>query len=180
MDYNKIIDKYYPEETERKRILITHSKSVAQRALQIADLHPELSLDREFLEEAAMLHDLGIFACDAKAIDCHGTEPYIRHGIIGADILRKEGFPQHARVCERHTGTGLPAHHIEMLQLPLPPYVDYCPETLEEKIICYADKFYSKTHLNQCKTMEQAYRSLMKFGHDTAERFKQWHQEFEG
>ena len=180
MDYNKIIDKYYPEDTERKRILLHHSKSVAQKALQIADLHPELNLDRAFIEEAAMIHDIGIFACDAKALDCYGSEPYIRHDIIGADILRKEGFPMHARVCERHTGTGLPAHHIEMMQLPLPPYTDYCPETIEEKIICYADKFYSKTKLDKCKTFAEAYHSLLKFGGDTAERFKQWHQEFEG
>ena len=179
MDRERIINKYYPEDNEQKRILLTHSKSVAQKALQIADLHPELNLDREFLEDAAMFHDIGIFACDAAAIHCFGKEPYIRHGIIGAELMRQEGYPEIARVCERHTGTGLPAHQIEMLNLPLPPYTDYCPETMEEKVVCYADKFYSKTHLDRCRTVKEAYRSLLKFGNDTAERFMQWSRMFE-
>ncbi|MDO4800958.1 MAG: phosphohydrolase, partial [Prevotellaceae bacterium] len=57
MDYQEIIDRYYPDDNELKYILLTHSKSVAQKALQIAALHPELNLDKTFLEEAAMLHD---------------------------------------------------------------------------------------------------------------------------
>ena len=179
MDYQAIIDKYYPEDNELKRILLTHSKSVAQKALQIADLHPELELDRDFLEAAAMLHDIGIFACHAPAIHCHGEEPYIRHGIIGAELMRKEGYPEIARVCERHTGTGLPAHQVEMLNLPLPRYVDYCPETMAEKVICYADKFYSKTRLDHCRTVDETRRSLIRYGNDTAERFVAWSKMFE-
>ena len=54
-----------------------------------------------------MLHDIGIFKCDAAGIQCFGTEPYICHGRIGAELLRSEGFPRHARVCERHTGAGI-------------------------------------------------------------------------
>ena len=33
----KLIDKYYPEENELKHILLTHSRSVADKALWIAD-----------------------------------------------------------------------------------------------------------------------------------------------
>ena len=57
MDYQAFIDKYYPEDTELRRILITHSQSVARKALQIVSYHPELQLDAQFVEEAAMLHD---------------------------------------------------------------------------------------------------------------------------
>ena len=53
MDAIAIINKYYPEENELKHILLTHSRSVADKALWIADRHPELNLDRDFLEEAA-------------------------------------------------------------------------------------------------------------------------------
>ena len=56
-----IINKYYPEENELRHILLTHSRSVADKSLWIADRHPELSLDKDFLYEAAMLHDIGIF-----------------------------------------------------------------------------------------------------------------------
>ena len=80
MDFQQIIDQYYPEENALKRILLVHSRQVAERALRIADAHPELQLDRQFVLEAAMLHDLGIFFCNAPGIECHGTEPYICHG----------------------------------------------------------------------------------------------------
>lgn len=53
------------------------------------------------------------------------------------------------------------------------------PETIEEKLICYADKFYSKTHLDREKTIEQAERSLAKFGGDTLERFRKMKELFE-
>lgn len=174
----RIIDKYYPEENALRHILLVHSRDVTRRALQIVDRHPELGLDRQFVEEAAMLHDIGIFRCDAPGIECFGTEPYICHGRIGAEILRDEGFPRHARVCERHTGAGLSLKEIESQNLPL-PHQDFLPETLEEQLICYADKFYSKSHLDREKTIEQAQKSLAKFGEDGLLRFRQWVALFE-
>ena len=56
-----LIDKYYPQDNELKHILLVHSRSVADKALWIAARHPELKLDETFLNEAAMLHDIGIF-----------------------------------------------------------------------------------------------------------------------
>ena len=52
MDYNKIIDKYYPEANQLRDIFFTHSTLVVKRALAICDAHPELHLDRQFVEEA--------------------------------------------------------------------------------------------------------------------------------
>ena len=125
-----------------------------------------------------MLHDIGIVKCDAPGIECFGTEPYIKHGIIGADMLRAAGFPQHARVCERHTGAGIALQDILKQHLPL-PHQDFLPETMEEQVICYADKFYSKTHLDRVRTPEQALKSLERFGKEGAERFTRWMQLFE-
>jgi len=173
MDYKCIIDKYYPEDNALKHILLTHSRSVANLALDIAQRHPELNIDSDFVEEAAMLHDVGIVRCDAPGIECHGTAPYICHGVIGAEMLRAEGWPRHARVCERHTGSGITLKEILRQDLPL-PHQDYLPETLEEKLICYADKFFSKTHLDRQRTVEQAEKSLARFGEEGVERFRQW------
>ena len=178
MDYQKIIDKYYPEDDELRRLLLIHSRQVADRYLLIAKKHPELKLDTEFLEEAAMLHDIGIRECDAPGIHCHGKEPYIRHGIIGGRMLREEGWIRHARVCERHTGTGLTAWDIEQQQLPL-PHEDYMPEELEEQVVCYADKFYSKTRPGSERTVVEAMRALEKFGWDGIRRFQKWVDLFE-
>lgn len=125
-----------------------------------------------------MLHDIGIFKCDAAGIQCFGTEPYICHGRIGAELLRSEGFPRHARVCERHTGAGITKAQIIAQNLPLPQQ-DFLPETMEEKVICYADKFFSKTHLEREKTIEQAEKSLSKFGDEGVLRFREWEKCFD-
>ena len=171
IDYQTIIDKYYPQDNALRRLLLKHSRQVAQRALQIAKRHPELGADRRFLEEGAMLHDIGVFRCHAPSIYCEGTEPYLRHGLIGGQLLRKEGYPDHARVCERHTGTGLTIEEINEQHLPLPP-ADYVPETIEEQIICYADKFYSKSHPDRVSTVDDVIASLRKFGSKGVEKFK--------
>lgn len=178
MDYLAIIDQYYPKGSKVRDILLTHSESVTRKALQIVDKHPELKLDRNFIQEAAMLHDIGIVKCDAPGIECFGVEPYIKHGIIGADMLRAAGYPKHARVCERHTGAGIALQNILEQHLPL-PHQDFLPETMEEQVICYADKFYSKTHLDRVRTPEQALKSIGRFGKEGAERFARWMQLFE-
>ena len=177
MDYNFIIDKYCKDNNGLRDILVTHSRAVAEKALAIADAHPELGLDRQFILEAAMVHDIGIVMTDAPGIKCFGTEPYIRHGVCGAEIMRAEGYPRHARVCERHTGAGLSKAEIEAQDLPL-PRVDLLPETLEEKVICYADKFFSKTRLDREKTIEQAERSVAKHGDEGLKRFKEMERLF--
>lgn len=173
MDYQKIIEKYYPDDGDLRRLLLKHSRQVADRTLLIAGRHPEWALDKEFLEAAAMLHDIGIVRCNAPGIYCYGTEPYISHGQIGGQMLRNLNDPSLcegrtealARVCERHTGTGLSGWE---------------PETLEEQLICYADKFYSKSSPDHEKTLEEAMRSLQKFGPEGVERLKAWAEKFEG
>ena len=172
MDFLQIIDKYYPDQKARD-ILYLHSRQVADKALAIAEQHPELDLDRVFLEEAAMLHDIGIFKTDALAIECHGTYPYLCHGYLGADLLREEGFPKHALVCERHTGAGISLEDIQMSKLPL-PHRDMIPVSLEEQVICFADKFFSKTHLGKEKTVEKARKSIARYGGDGLCRFDKW------
>ena len=109
-----IINKYYPEENELRHILLTHSRSVADKSLWIADRHPELSLDKDFLYEAAMLHDIGIFLTDAAGIHCFGDKPYICHGYLGADLIRGKGYPRHAledRLCTDSGRTFIGGNH---------------------------------------------------------------------
>jgi len=168
-----IINKYYPEDNELKNILLVHSCSVANKALEIVDHHPELNLNRTFVEEAAWLHDIGIYLTHAPGIYCQGTHPYICHGYLGSDLLRSEGYPLHALVCERHTGAGVSLKDIIEQQLPI-PHRDMLPVSLEEQVICFADKFFSKTHLDVEKSVEQARKTLLKFGEDGLSRFDQW------
>lgn len=168
-----IIDKYYPEDNELKHILLTHSRLVAEKAVAIARLHPELKLDEDFLYEAGMLHDIGIFLTDAPGIFCNGIHPYISHGYLGADLMRREGLPLHALVCERHTGTGLSLNDIIEQNMPI-PHRDMLPISMEEQVVCFADKFYSKSHLEREKSVEKARKTLSHFGSEGLKRFDRW------
>ena len=179
MNYQNIIDKYYNEDNQLRYIFMTHSRLVTKRALKICDLHPELNLNRRFVEEAAMLHDIGIFLCNAPEIDCHGDAEYICHGYLGADLLRAEGYPRHALVSERHTGTGLSLEMIIERNLPV-PHRDMQPESMEEQLICFADKFYSKTKLEKEKSVEKVRKGLVRFGDETLLRFDNWCKLFLG
>lgn len=174
-----IILKFYPDHNPLRQLLLHHSRQVADHALRVAAAHPDLPLDIPFLEKGAMLHDIGIFLTDAPGIGCHGTEPYLLHGFLGAELMRREGLPRVARVCERHTGTGLTAERIQELNLPLPAG-SYEPETLEEKLICYADKFFSKSHPERERSVADTARSLEKFGAEGVKKFLDWATFFEG
>ena len=174
----KIIEKYYPEDNELRRLLLHHSRQVTERALSIVDHHPELEINRDFVYCAAMLHDIGIFLTYAPSIHCQGNAPYLLHGRLGAEIMRKEGYEDIARVCERHTGTGLTKENIRQQKLPLPEE-DFRPETWAEKLICYADKFYSKSHPEKSRTKEETAKSLEKFGDEGVKLFLTWADIFE-
>ena len=128
-DYQSLIDRYYPAGSPLRDIYMRHCRSVADEALTIAR-RKNLPLPEAMTEGAAMTHDIGIFLTSAPSIECRGTEPYIRHGILGAALLRREGAPEEwARVAERHTGAGLTAAEIASQHLPL-PHEDLVPETL--------------------------------------------------
>ena len=178
MDYQRIIDRYYPEDNQLRYILLTHSRLVCLRALKSCDAHPEWGMDRRFIEEAAMLHDIGIFLTNAPGIHCHGKHPYIMHGILGGELMRQEGLPNIARVCERHTGTGITQEDIISRHLPLPPG-NYEPQTIEEQIVCYADKFFAKSHPPGVRTGEETAKSLEKYGSQGVKRFMEWAERFE-
>ena len=87
--------------------------------------------------------------------------------------MRKEGFPRHALVCERHTGAGISLQQIVQQQLPV-PHRDMIPVSMEEQVICFADKFYSKSRLEKEKSVEGAFKSISKYGEEGVLRFKEW------
>lgn len=171
-----IIDSYYTDAPELKELLLTHSEAVARKAIACATERGITNdLDMEFVEEAALLHDIGIYLTDAPSIHCHGILPYICHGIAGAGVLEYEGMPRHARVAERHTGAGLTKEEIMRQALPL-PFEDFVPETPEEKLICYADKFFSKSgDPRKEKSLEKVMAQMKAHGEDTFSRFMELH-----
>ena len=171
----KIIKKYYNPESKAYRLLIQHSKMVTEKALRIAKKVKHLNPDLNFIEEAAMLHDIGIFLTNEPKIGCYGDRPYICHGYLGREILEKEGFPKHALVCEKHIGVGITLEDIEEKELPLPKR-DMIPLSVEEQIICFADKFFSKDSdfLLKEKPLERVRKGISKYGEEKLRQFDEW------
>ena len=88
-------------------------------------------------------------------------------------------MPRHGLVCERHVGVGISAEDIRRFDLPL-PVRDMRPVTVEEQIICYADKFFSKNGSDTpCeKSVAEILESLKPYGADKVERFLGWMELF--
>jgi uncharacterized protein len=169
-----LLEKYYIDNVALQ-IVVEHSRLVAAKALGAAVNLKTRDIDRSFLEEAALLHDIGVCRTASPGIGCHGSEPYIRHGIIGREILEAEGLPRHALVCERHIGVGLTVADIRAQSLPLPER-DMAPVTLEEQIICFADLYYSKKPHSVMveKTTDMVRENLARFDVDKVRIFDEW------
>ena len=172
MEPVKIIEKYYEKNSSLYDILITHSVCVKDKAIEIALKNKKLNPDLDFIKEASLLHDIGIFLTNAPKISCFGKHPYICHGILGRELLEKEGLFKESLVCERHTGVGITKEEIIKNNLPLPKR-DMLPSAIEEKIICLADKFFSKKELKREKTIEEIEREISKYGEENLKRFKE-------
>ncbi len=174
-----IISHFYPDDTPLRRLLLQHSMQVRDKALSLLE-NPDLStlsVDKQLVIDGSLLHDIGIMKCHAPSIFCEGNEPYLLHGTLGAGMLRQYGEERGinleacARICERHTGAGLTADDISRQHLPLPA-IDLCPLTIEEKLICLADKFYSKSSPEKEKSLDRVRQSMAKFGPETLSRFE--------
>jgi len=111
-------------------------QNVIDHCLKVADLAVEVAVacakrgvpvNLQLVEIGALLHDIG----RAKT---HGVE----HGAVGGRMAVEMGLPDEVvRIVERHVGAGITLE--EAVRLGLPPR-DYTPQTVEEKIVCYADK----------------------------------------
>jgi len=109
--------------------VVEHCKVVSQLAVRLARLAKDrgMNVDIDLVRVGGLLHDIG-------RSKTHGVE----HGYVGSSLAESYGFPTAVvRIVERHVGSGIPAE--EAVKLGLPKR-DFIPETLEEKIVSYADK----------------------------------------
>lgn len=155
----------------------THSNIVKEIALRIGRRLQEdykIDVDLESLETGALVHDIGVYSCfDEDLNPVEGLPGYLSHGHLGYEILLKEGYGEKvARFALTHTGTGFTIEDIERESLPFEKK-DCIPVTLEEEILCYADKFHTK--YPSFNTFEQQKERLEKFDPSKGvlmERFK--------
>lgn len=175
MDEKQAIEllKKYATDEERFKKVLAHSKAVQKVALRIAEdiITNGHHVDIKFIITASLLHDIGRFKTgkDGKNI--------IQHGILGAEILRKEGLDEkYALVCERHIGSGINKEDIEEQKLDL-PLKDYMPESIEEKIINYADSLIFGDKEGTIEQVLERYRKEV--GEKLVEKTKKLHKEIE-
>jgi uncharacterized protein len=178
IDAVAIITRVYPAGNPTRDLLLRHGELVARKAIRILDRSPWLDADRSFVIQTAMLHDIGIGRTRCPDLGCTGTLPYVCHGIEGRKILDRLNLQRHGRVCERHVGVGISARQVERQQLPLPAR-DMLPRSVEERLICYADKFFSKTDNGRHeKTIEEITVGLARYEASYADRFLALHRFF--
>ncbi len=122
-EVKKLWDKYKLSEDVRK-----HCMKVAEVALKIANsIESDVGIDKNAVLIGALLHDIG------RAVT---NDPFL-HFIKSAEILRKEGFDDKiVKIAERHFSAGLSKEDAKKLGLPIK---NYMPESLEEKIVSFAD-----------------------------------------
>ncbi len=171
-----IIEKYYADNPQLKELYLVHVELVRDKATEIAKSKTDLNPDIDFISEASLLHDIGIFRTSAPSLFCTGEAHYLEHGYLGREILESEELPLHGLVAERHTGSGISEKEIITRNLPLPKR-DMLPTSIEEKIICYADCFFSKdpTKLTYKKSIDEIREGLLKFGQVSVDRFNALH-----
>jgi uncharacterized protein len=181
MDPIETLTRFYERHSKTFEILVAHGKQVADKAIKAAEKVSHLRPDLDFINIAAMLHDIGILHTDSPGFGCHGKYPYICHGFLGREMLESSGLPEYGPICERHIGVGISLDDIRNFNLPLPER-DMLPVSIEEQIICYADKFFSKNGDRQkqkgAKPVEHIIKTLMPYGQDKVDRFQKWVEMF--
>lgn len=134
--------------------------------MQLLDARPIAGIDRQLVHVGCLLHDIGAY----DVLEAGKFVAGVKHGVIGEEILKKEGFPEVIwRFASHHTGVGLTEEDVKEQGLPI-PVADYTAKTNEEQLIMYADKFHSKSNPPieppYFCTFEWFHNSIQKFGAD--------------
>lgn len=135
-----------------------------------------LDIDRARLRAACLLHDIGSYIfLVAKEMR---LEVYPQHALFGASILREEGVDE--RICEivrTHVLLGLTEEEIRQKGMAL-PYRSFEPQTIEARLLCYADRFSSKGNGIVINSYESFLTRLKKDFPLQSEKFEAWAGEF--
>lgn len=179
VNYFQLIHKYIPPDSLTYAIYLPHVAAVTAKAIRIGCRLGLSKTSLRFIEEAAMLHDIGIVRVNAPIIGCGGQLPYLAHLVEGRKILEAEGYPQHAHIAECHVGVGIMKEEILQKHLPLPPR-DFVPQTLEEQVISWADLFFGKHpgKLWREKKIAKVRCKIASFGERHLRVFDAWNAEF--
>jgi uncharacterized protein (TIGR00295 family) len=128
--------------TEKHCLLLLKKNGASQKLIDrakgvtalVKKLASRINVKREILIAGAMLHGIG----KTRTLG-------MKRGFISGRILRDEGVDEAVvRIVECHVGVGI--RKKEAVKLGLPPR-DFVPKTIEEKLVCYADKLVVGTYV---------------------------------
>jgi len=146
--------------------VIEHCKAVSSFAVKIAKAFQEkgFNVDVQLVEVSGLLHDIG--RSKTHSVD---------HGIVGCETARSLGLPNSVvQIIERHVGGGIPKEEARRLGWPTK---DYLPQTIEEKIVCYADKRISGVRTVPIEQALKMYSARLGENHPVLERIRKLHEE---
>ena len=127
----------------------------------------DLEVDVELVEAGALLHDIG-----------RGRVHDASHSAVGGRMIRELGLPEElARIVDRHIGAGIPKAEARKLGLPKGVYT---PETLEEKLVAYADKLVCGCRVVDISVTIDDFASKLGAGHPAIRRLRDLHEEMSG
>lgn len=132
------------------RNVIKHCKTVAELAVEIAKSCEEkgMKIDLQLVEIGALLHDIG-----------RSRTHSIHHAVAGAKIAKSLGLSKPIiSIITRHVGGGITAKTAKQLEWPKDVYI---PQTLEEKIVSYADKLIEGSNRVPIEKTIERFRSDM-------------------
>ncbi|GAA1637971.1 HD domain-containing protein [Actinoplanes couchii] len=160
-DEIRALHQRYAPTPEAFELVWTHCVIVARIAEQFAGP----GLDMALVRAGCLLHDIGVYRLEP-------AEHYVRHGLLGDELLGEVGLPETLRrFCSHHTGVGITRADVREQQLPLPD-CDFTAETPEEELVMYADKFHSKSTPPRFLSAATFGERIARFGDDKATRFR--------
>ncbi len=163
--YLKLLKKYSSSQKDFE-VVANHSLAVLEKALNIIRKKKLYQIDLDLVIAGCLLHDIGAFEF-MRNFHLKQND-YIKHGIIGGTILRKEKLNKIALIAERHIGAGISKEEIIENNFPLPKR-NFLPITLEQKLVCYADKFHSKS--GKKDNLESIRKEMKGYGKEVFRRF---------
>jgi len=175
-DEIRVLHERFAPSPEAFEAVHTHCRIVCRIAESLL-AETDHGLDVALVRAGCLLHDIGVYRLfgPGGTFDHAG---YIRHGVLGEEMLRELGLPDVlCRFCSHHTGTGVTRDDVERQGLPLPP-ADYVAESGEEELVMYADKFHSKKSPPVFVSTATFLTSVRRFGADKPARFAEMVQRF--
>jgi uncharacterized protein (TIGR00295 family) len=132
--------------------VVTHCKTVASASKILADALATRgrAVDGRAVLAGALLHDIG-----------RSRVQTVEHGYVGAQLLKEEGVdPVVVEIVRRHVGAGISPEEAASLGFPKG---DYVPRTIEQMVVCFADKMVSGDGV---RPFEEEVKRFERKGHD--------------